>query len=86
MRLTREELLRLRDIERHLAAEEPRLDRTLRGRVGSRGPCLVWAKALGLVWLPIMLIGDATEQVGFAVAGIALLLTALTLAMVGLTW
>ena len=84
MRLTREELLRLRDIERHLVAEEPALDRVLRGRAG-RGPCLAWAKALGVVWLPIMLIGDATEQVGFAVAGIALLLVALLLALIGLT-
>jgi len=32
-----------------------------------------------------MLIGDATRQVTFAVAGIALLLTALTLAMIALT-
>lgn len=85
MRLTREEVLRLRDIERHLAAEEPELARTLRGRAGSRGPCLVWARALGLLWLPVMLLGDATEQVGYAVAGIGLLVTALTLAMVGLT-
>jgi hypothetical protein len=85
MRLTREELLRLRDIERHLAAEEPGLDRALRGRAASRGPYLVWAKALGLVWAPMMLIGDATEQLAFAVAGIVLLLTALTLAMIGLT-
>lgn len=85
MRLTSEELLRLREIERRLAAEEPGLDRALRGRSGRRGRCLVWAKVLGLVWLPLMLIGDGTEQVGFAVAGIVLLLTALTLAMVGLT-
>ena len=85
MRLTREELLRLREIERRLTAEEPGLDRALRGRAASRGLCLLWAKVLGVVWLPIMLIGDATEQVGFAVAGIVLLLTALTLAMIGLT-
>ena len=45
----------------------------------------MWAKALGLVWPPIMLIGDATKQVAFAAAGIALLLTALTLGMIGLT-
>jgi hypothetical protein len=85
MRLTREELLRLRDIERQLAAEEPRLDRALSGRAGGHGSCLVWAKALGVAWLPIILIGDASEQVGYAVAGIVVLLTALTLAMVGLT-
>ena len=85
MGLTPEELLRLRDIERQLAAEEPELDRALRGRAASRGPYLTWAKALGVVWLPIMLIGDAIRQVTFAVAGIALLLTALTLAMIALT-
>lgn len=85
MRLTREELLRLRDIERRLAAEEPGLDRILRGAAASRGPCLVWAKVLAPAWLPIMLVGDVTRQVGFAVAGIAVLLTALTLAMIGLT-
>jgi Protein of unknown function (DUF3040) len=84
MRLTREELLRLRDIERHLAAEEPGLNRALRGRAARREPYLVWAKGLGVVWLPIMLIGDATKQVAFAVTGIALLLTALTLGMIGL--
>jgi hypothetical protein len=83
MALTREELLRLRAIERHLAAEEPGLDRALRGRAVSRN--LVWAKALGVAWLPVMLIGDATRQVTFAMAGIALLLTALTLAMIALT-
>jgi hypothetical protein len=43
------------------------------------------AKVLGFVWLPIMLIGDATEQVGFAIAGMVFLLTALTLALIGLT-
>ena len=83
MGLSREELRRLRDIERHLAAEEPGLDRALRGRAVS--PYLVWARALGVVWLPIMLIGDATRQVTFAVAGIVLLLTALTLALIALT-
>ena len=83
MGLTREELRRLREIERHLAAEEPGLDRALRGRPVS--PYLVWARALGVVWLPIMLIGDATRQVTFAVAGIAVLLTALTLALIALT-
>jgi hypothetical protein len=85
MRLTREELLRLRDIERHLAAEEPALNRALRGRAGSRDPYLIWAKGLSVVWLPSMLIGDATKQAAFAVAGIALLLTALTLGLIGLT-
>jgi len=84
MRLTREELLRLRDIERHLAAEEPALDRALRGRAARRAH-LAWAKVLGVVWLPAMLIGDATTQVGFAVAGIVLLLIALFLAMIGLS-
>ncbi|HEY7049523.1 MAG TPA: DUF3040 domain-containing protein [Jatrophihabitantaceae bacterium] len=84
MRLTREELLRLRDIERHLAAEEPGLDRVLRGRAQGRA-ILLWAKMLGLAWLPSMLIGDATGQVGFAIAGIVLLLVALLLAMIGLT-
>jgi hypothetical protein len=85
MRLTREELLRLRDIERYLAAEEPGLDRALRGGAARRDPYLVWAKVLGLVWLPLMLIGDATKQVAFAVAGIALLLSALTLGLLGLS-
>lgn len=85
MVLTREELLRLREIERRLVAEEPRLDRALRGRTAGRGLCLLWAKMLGVVWLPIMLIGDATEQVGFAVGGIVLLLIALMLALIGLT-
>lgn len=85
MRLTREELLRLRDIEQNLAAEEPGLNRALRGPGAAGGWYLAWAKALGLVWLPIMLIGDATKQVAFAVAGIALLLIALTLGMIGLT-
>lgn len=68
MRLTREELLRLREIERRLAAQEPALDRALRGRAAIRGQCLLWAKVLGHLWLPIMLIGDATKQVGDAVA------------------
>jgi hypothetical protein len=45
----------------------------------------IGAKVLGFVWLPIMLIGDATEQVGFAIAGMVFLLTALTLALIGLT-
>lgn len=85
MRLTREELLRLRDIERHLAAEEPGLNRALRGPGTGHGWYLVWAKALGFVWLPIMLVGDATKQVAFAAAGIGLLLIALTLGMIGLT-
>jgi hypothetical protein len=85
MRLTREELLRLRDIERHLAAEEPGLNRALRGPGTGHGWYLAWAKALGFGWLPIMLIGDATKQVAFAAAGIAILLTALTLGMIGLT-
>lgn len=84
MRLTREELLRLRDIERHLVAEEPALDRVLRGRADRR-TIMLWAKMLGLAWLPTMLIGDATSQVGFAIAGIVMLLTALLLAMLGLT-
>lgn len=85
MRLTREELLRLREIERRLAAEEPALDRVLRGRATSRGACLLWAKVLGLAWMPMMLIGDATQQVGYAAAGIVLLLIALILALIGLT-
>ena len=84
MRLTHEELLRLRDIERHLAAEEPALDRVLRGRA-ERRTIMLWAKMLGVAWLPTMLIGDATSQVGFAIAVIVILLTALLLAMLGLT-
>ena len=56
------------------AAERPA---AIRASAGRRG--------LGFVWLPITLIGDATEQVGFAIAGIVFLLTALTLALIGLT-
>lgn len=82
MRLTREELQRLRTIERYLALEEPELDRKLSGR-SARRRCLVWAKVLGVVWFPLMLTGDATREVVFAIAGIATLLVALTLAMVG---
>ena len=85
MQLTREELLRLRDIERHLVAEEPGLDRALRGRAANRRRYLAWAKAFGLAWAPIMLIADATGQVRLGIAGIVLLLTALTLALIGLT-
>jgi hypothetical protein len=39
MRLTREEPLRLRDIEQYLAAEEPGLSDALRGPAASRDPC-----------------------------------------------
>ena len=81
MRLTREEIRRLRAIERYLALEEPDLDRKLSGR-STRRSCLVWAKILGVVWFPLMLTGDATREVAFAIAGIAILLVALTLAMV----
>jgi hypothetical protein len=81
VRLTREELQRLRTIERYLALEEPELDRKLSGR-SARRSCLMWAKVLGVVWFPLMLAGDATREFAFAIAGITTLLAALTLAMI----
>lgn len=84
MRLTREELRTLRDIERHLAAEDPGLTRRF-GKGPPRRRYLRWARVLGVAWLPAMLIGDATRQGALGIAGVVLLLAALTLAMVAYT-
>ena len=80
MGLSADELRILAEIEQNLTRESPKLDRKLH-RPGHRW--LFWAKVLGLLWLPLIVTGDAIGQLGFGVAGIAVLAAALWCGLVG---
>lgn len=80
MGLSADEVRILAEIEQNLTHENPRLDRKLH-HPGYRW--LFWAKLLGVLWLPLIVTGDAIGQIVFGVAGIVILAAALWCGLIG---